>query len=103
VIASIVPAPSVGPPHRGSRPERTRTPPARSTGVELGGDGAGRSHGIVGPRDGAADHQQVRAVRHRSIDADEAPYAEYLEAALRLSQPGTVTVADNVVRGGAVA
>jgi predicted O-methyltransferase YrrM len=42
-------------------------------------------------------------VRHRSIDADEAPYAEYLEAALRLSQPGTVTVADNVVRGGAVA
>jgi predicted O-methyltransferase YrrM len=37
------------------------------------------------------------------IDADKAPYAEYLEWALRLSRPGTVIVADNVVRAGAVA
>jgi predicted O-methyltransferase YrrM len=37
------------------------------------------------------------------IDADKAPYAEYLEASLQLSHPGTVIVADNVVRGGAVA
>jgi caffeoyl-CoA O-methyltransferase len=37
------------------------------------------------------------------IDADKAPYAEYLEAALQLSQPGTVIVADNIVRRGAVA
>jgi predicted O-methyltransferase YrrM len=37
------------------------------------------------------------------IDADKAPYAEYLEGALRLARPGTVVVADNVVRGGAVA
>jgi predicted O-methyltransferase YrrM len=37
------------------------------------------------------------------IDADKAPYTEYLEAALQLSKPGTVIVADNVVRGGAVA
>jgi caffeoyl-CoA O-methyltransferase len=37
------------------------------------------------------------------IDADKAPYAEYLEAALQLSRPGTVIVADNIVRGGAVA
>jgi caffeoyl-CoA O-methyltransferase len=36
------------------------------------------------------------------IDADKAPYAEYLAAALRLARPGTVLVADNVVRGGAV-
>lgn len=37
------------------------------------------------------------------IDADKAPYADYLEASLRLSHPGTVIVADNVVRRGAVA
>jgi caffeoyl-CoA O-methyltransferase len=37
------------------------------------------------------------------IDADKAPYAEYFEASLRLSHPGTVIVADNVVRQGAVA
>lgn len=37
------------------------------------------------------------------IDADKEPYADYLRAALRLSAPGTLIVADNVVRGGAVA
>jgi predicted O-methyltransferase YrrM len=37
------------------------------------------------------------------IDADKAPYAEYLEAALELARPGTVIVADNIVRAGAVA
>ena len=37
------------------------------------------------------------------VDADKPPYAEYLEAALRLSRPGTVIVADNVIRRGAVA
>ncbi|WP_052667362.1 O-methyltransferase [Nitriliruptor alkaliphilus] len=37
------------------------------------------------------------------IDADKAPYAEYLEASLQLAHPGTVIVADNVVRQGAVA
>jgi caffeoyl-CoA O-methyltransferase len=37
------------------------------------------------------------------IDADKAPYADYVEASLRLSHPGTVIVADNVVRRGAVA
>lgn len=36
------------------------------------------------------------------IDADKPPYAEYLQAALRLSAPGTLIVADNVVRGGAI-
>jgi predicted O-methyltransferase YrrM len=36
------------------------------------------------------------------IDADKASNAEYLEAALGLSRPGTLIVADNVVRGGAV-
>lgn len=36
------------------------------------------------------------------IDADKAPYAEYLEWALRLARPGTLILADNVVRGGEV-
>ena len=36
------------------------------------------------------------------IDADKAPYAEYLEWALRLARPGTLILADNVVRGGDV-
>ena len=37
------------------------------------------------------------------IDADKAPYADYLDAAVRLSSPGALIVADNVVRGGAIA
>jgi predicted O-methyltransferase YrrM len=37
------------------------------------------------------------------IDADKRSNAEYLQWALRLSRPGTLIVADNVVRGGAVA
>ena len=36
------------------------------------------------------------------IDADKAPYTEYLEGALQLSRPGTLILADNVVRGGDV-
>ena len=36
------------------------------------------------------------------IDADKAANAEYLAAALELSRPGTLIVADNVIRGGAV-
>ncbi|CAN5162876.1 O-methyltransferase [soil metagenome] len=37
------------------------------------------------------------------IDADKPPYTEYLHAALRLARPGTLIVADNVVREGKVA
>lgn len=37
------------------------------------------------------------------IDADKPPYPRYLELALDLSRPGTLIVADNVVRRGAVA
>jgi predicted O-methyltransferase YrrM len=36
------------------------------------------------------------------IDADKAGLPAYLDASLRLSRPGTVIVADNVVRGGKV-
>ena len=37
------------------------------------------------------------------IDADKPTYPDYLAASLRLSRPGTLIVADNVVRRGAVA
>lgn len=37
------------------------------------------------------------------IDADKQGYAEYFPHAVRLSRPGTLIVADNVVRNGAVA
>ncbi|MGC4112151.1 MAG: O-methyltransferase [Nocardioides sp.] len=37
------------------------------------------------------------------IDADKPSNPVYLDAALRLSRPGTVIIADNVVRNGAVA
>jgi caffeoyl-CoA O-methyltransferase len=36
------------------------------------------------------------------IDADKPPYAEYFQWALRLSRPGTLIVADNVIREGQV-
>ena len=36
------------------------------------------------------------------IDADKEPYATYLEWALKLSRPGTVIIADNVIREGKV-
>ena len=36
------------------------------------------------------------------IDADKQPYAEYFQWALRLSRPGTLIIADNVVRDGKV-
>jgi predicted O-methyltransferase YrrM len=37
------------------------------------------------------------------IDADKAGYPRYLDWALELTRPGSLIVADNVVRGGAVA
>jgi predicted O-methyltransferase YrrM len=36
------------------------------------------------------------------IDADKANYPHYLEWALKLSRPGTLIVADNVIGGGAI-
>jgi len=36
------------------------------------------------------------------IDADKPPYAEYFEWALRLSHPGTLIIADNVIRAGKI-
>lgn len=37
------------------------------------------------------------------IDADKPPYAEYFDWSLKLSRPGALIVADNVVRSGRVA
>jgi predicted O-methyltransferase YrrM len=37
------------------------------------------------------------------IDADKASTPEYFDWAVRLSRPGTAIIADNVVRGGAIA
>jgi caffeoyl-CoA O-methyltransferase len=36
------------------------------------------------------------------IDADKTSYVEYLDLGLQLSRPGTVILADNVIRGGNV-
>ena len=36
------------------------------------------------------------------IDADKPPYTEYFEWAVRLSRPGTLIIADNVVREGEI-
>ncbi|HEY9001728.1 MAG TPA: O-methyltransferase [Mucilaginibacter sp.] len=36
------------------------------------------------------------------IDADKPPYAGYFEWALKLSRPGTIIVADNVIREGKI-
>lgn len=36
------------------------------------------------------------------IDADKEPYAEYFEWSLKLSRPGTLIIADNVVREGKI-
>ncbi len=36
------------------------------------------------------------------IDADKESYPEYLDWSLRLSRPGTLIIADNVIRNGAL-
>jgi caffeoyl-CoA O-methyltransferase len=36
------------------------------------------------------------------IDADKAGYVEYLDLSLQLSRPGTVVLADNLIRNGRV-
>jgi len=57
----------------------------------------------------AADAMQKLEVEGRGpfdlifIDADKPGYAEYLKWSLKLSRPGTLIIADNVVRKGAVA
>jgi len=59
----------------------------------------------VGP--GAATLRAMIAAGERPfdvvfIDADKEGYAEYLELSLQLSRPGSVIMADNLIRGGRV-
>src|SRR4051812_8800095 len=57
----------------------------------------------------AADSLQKLSLEGRGpfdlifIDADKPSYAEYLQWSLKLSRPGTLILADNVIRKGAVA
>ena len=47
-------------------------------------------------------NEEVEPFDFVCIDADKESYPEYFELALTLSRPGTMIVADNVVRAGAV-
>jgi caffeoyl-CoA O-methyltransferase len=64
---------------------------------------------IVEIRVGAANESLLGLIRSGVepfdlifIDADKSSYVEYLDLSLQLSHPGTVILADNVIRGGAV-
>ncbi|HEY5110832.1 MAG TPA: O-methyltransferase [Acidimicrobiales bacterium] len=46
--------------------------------------------------------EEVQSFDFIFIDADKENYPQYLELSLRLSRPGTVIVADNVVRDGEI-
>ena len=68
------------------------------------------SSSIVEIRVGAALDTLPKLVSERRgpfdlvfIDADKPGYADYLKWALKLARPGTLIIADNVVRKGAVA
>jgi predicted O-methyltransferase YrrM len=70
---------------------------------------AGLAHAVEIVVGRAADSLQKLSVEGRGpfdlifIDADKPSYAEYLQWSLKLSQPGTLILADNVIRKGAVA
>ena len=70
-------------------------------------DGSGFAHRIdlqVGPAMQALDRAQAAGLVFDFvfIDADKVNHKNYLEKALQMARPGTLIVADNVVRGGAV-
>jgi len=59
----------------------------------------------VGPAAASLEHlidSKVEPFDFIFIDADKEGYPNYLELSLRLSRPGTVIVADNVVRDGEI-
>jgi predicted O-methyltransferase YrrM len=69
---------------------------------------AGLSH-LVEHREGPALDSMAQLVEAGEapfdfifIDADKESYTEYLESSLKLSRPGTMIVADNVVRAGKI-
>lgn len=66
--------------------------------------------GVVEVRQGPALSSLEQLVAERAgpsdlifIDADKPAYTEYFQWSLKLSRPGTLIIADNVVRNGAVA
>ncbi len=46
--------------------------------------------------------EQARPFDFVFIDADKPPYVEYFEWALRMTRPGSIVIADNVIREGEV-
>jgi predicted O-methyltransferase YrrM len=83
--------------------DRTHADVARRS-VDRAGVGA-RVTIEVGP--GAQTMQRFIAQRHAPfdlifIDADKPGYPEYLDLSVKLSRPGTVIIADNLIRDGAV-
>ena len=70
-------------------------------------DGSGLGHRIdlqIGPAMEALDRAQATGAMFDFvfIDADKVNHRNYLEKALQMARPGTLIVADNIVRGGAV-
>ena len=70
-------------------------------------DGSGFAHRIdlqVGPAMQALDRAQAAGLVFDFvfIDADKVNHKNYLQKAIEMARPGTLIVADNIVRGGAV-
>lgn len=66
---------------------------------------ADRTEVLVGPAVGVLERlcmEEAGPFDLIFIDADKEPYTEYLQGALELARPGTMIVADNVVRRGQV-
>jgi O-methyltransferase len=86
-----------------SRWRRTRTTP-RSRGRTSRAAGSPTSSTCASvPRSTRSPTYRRGPVRPLFIDADKRSNPDYLRRALDLSRPRTLIVADNVVRGGAVA
>jgi caffeoyl-CoA O-methyltransferase len=83
--------------------DRTHAEVARKN-VDRAGVGA-RISIEVGPAEQSLQRliqQRVEPFDLIFIDADKPGYARYLDLSLKLSRPGTVIVADNLIRDGAV-
>lgn len=81
----------------------TRTAEVAQTNIDASGFGD-RIELRVGPAEQALDDAITagQIFDFVFIDADKVNHKIYLEKALRLAKPGTVIVADNIIRGGAV-
>lgn len=81
----------------------TRTARVAQANIDQSGYGD-RIELFVGPAMQAIEREQAAGsvFDFVFIDADKVNHKNYLEHALQMSRPGTVIVADNIVRGGAV-